>query len=186
MFSQLEASFKPLLETQNRQAAAQIDALTTEVHELTRVVGELKAGQTVDVPEVAEENETKAFTIEELRGWVEKEGRVSDAFEAALEARNPQLLEQLCTIVQPRDAVKSCSQAILLCIVQQLSVDLPQLSTSQGQDVVDRLNLRANWLKECSIKLNSSDASIQQFLSTVLKKVRVNVEKVTMHQRSFL
>lgn len=179
MFTQIEDSVKVVVEKSQQGDSAKIDALSAQVHQLSEMVRRLETGQSVGVAAVAHESPvSQRYTFEELRGWLQNEHRVSDAFEAALEARDPTLLEQLCSVAKPREVIANCSQAILLCIVQQLSVDLPVLSNSVTDAAVERLNLRANWLKQCTLQIKGDEPTTRKHLSKTLTKVKDSVQQV--------
>ena len=176
---QIESSVKVMVESNKHTANAQIEALSAEVRELTQAVKNLEANRGTDLGAILTEAKPHAYGFEELQDWIQNQNRVSDAFEAALEAKNLALLERLCEIVHPRTVADHCSQVILLCIVQQLSIDLPTLSNSPSDEAVARLTIRANWLKQCSLKLRPSDPTTQPHLAKTLTKVRSSVEKVS-------
>lgn len=178
MFSQIEDSMKVVVEKSTQNDSAKIDALGAQLRELTDMVRRLESSPSRGFAPAAEPAApaAKPFTFEELRRWMHDEHRVSDAFEAALESRNVSLLEQLCEVCTPRD-IATCSQAIVLCVVQQLSVDLPTLSQDANDEAGERLAMRMTWLKQCTLRLQLGDPTTKKHLLKTLATVRTNVDQ---------
>ena len=93
------------------------------------------------------------------------------AFYHALGLENLDMVLYTCSKLKPSDIFLSngpnqLTQPVLLCLLQQLSNDLPKSA-----------HLKINWLSECLIKLDLSDAQIAPCAPQVLSQILFNIEK---------
>lgn len=157
------------------EITAQLKQLTSLVDGLSRKVDRLQAGAANGhVPE--EEPLTQEKRQQESLLMLLCARDYEEAFKFALGAQNIGLVAFACEQCEPRDVLSTrppqLSQMIILCLVQQLGVDL---STN--------LPLKINWLQQALLVMNPRDPAIVGFVGTVLHETQVSLDQVPEAER---
>ena len=103
-----------------------------------------------------------------------EEGKVAEALEAALELKDITAILQVLEEVPASVLTEKCSKILLLCLTQQLAVDLSEANPAEG------LPVRLDWIKNLVMHtlFNSSQEgseegdAAQQYVAVVMQSVK--------------
>jgi hypothetical protein len=95
-------------------------------------------------------------------------GKFNEALDKALSAQNTQVVLWVCHRVDPAVVSTSLSQPVLLCLLQQLGIDL-EVDTP----------LKLAWLSHCSVALDPRNSLISPHCGGILRQLKERLEGIT-------
>ena len=181
MFSQISSSLESGLTTKSDTASLDklkamesiMLSMSSSIIQLTKEVESLRA--TLEASKaVSGDNDSKeiSITVEDEILSMLKANNFEAAFTTALSSNNAELAVFACknadiSVVLDEDSLV-VSQAILLCLMQQLSASLMKLNNTE-------VSTELEWLQEIAIVLKPNDQSIAAHAAGVLKQVGQNI-----------
>ncbi|CAM9871089.1 unnamed protein product [Phaeothamnion confervicola] len=113
-----------------------------------------------------------AHPLDDIRALLAA-GRVNEAIDKALAASEVRMVVWTCRQLDHSAVPRHLSQGALLCLLSQLSTDLPL-------DAATKLL----WLQGCALALRTGDSTIAQFVPAVLRQVRTALEEAAPEIRA--
>ena len=194
-----------MLSSQLLDMSSKMDALTTEVQALKATVADHAAAAALALqqqqaantdlpspppqqpPKTVAPNDPNAQLIKvrnEVDGLLRQE-KYEQAFTKAVATTTPQMAVYCCARSDLKKVLQNgntpcLSQAILICLMQQLSAAL-----AHTQNTHNELQVEVLWLQEIALCMNPSDVSIQQHVPRILEQLITNVSnRISMEEQA--
>ena len=194
-----------MLSSQLLDMSSKMDALTTEVQALKATVADHAAAAALALqqqqaantdlpspppqqpPKTVAPNDPNAQLIKvrnEVDGLLRQE-KYEEAFTKAVATTTPQMAVYCCARSDLKKVLQNgntpcLSQAILICLMQQLSAAL-----AHTQNTHNELQVEVLWLQEIALCMNPSDVSIQQHVPRILEQLITNVSnRISMEEQA--